>query len=178
MTVPTSDNRAALEAWLRDARSDLERKDWRAAYGARYPRLNLENAPAPWTPAPTDLHRARLILVGSCGLYLPGQQPFDTDALRGDFSWREIPTNADLSSSHLAHEHYDHTAADSDRNSVFPLDRLREMVAAGEIGGLTDTHLSFSGYLPDWSEVVDQFAPALAEQVALRHPDAALLVPV
>ncbi|HLZ23041.1 MAG TPA: glycine/sarcosine/betaine reductase selenoprotein B family protein [Ktedonobacterales bacterium] len=178
MTAPTQENRAALEAWFRDVRSDLERKDWRAAFGAGYPRLNLEDAPVPWAPASTDLRRARLTLIDSSGLYLPGQQPFDTDALRGDFSWRPIPVNADLAASSLAHEHYDHTAANQDRNSVFPLDRLRELAAAGEIGGLTETHFSFSGYLPDWAEVVDHFAPALAEQVAQQHPDAALLIPV
>jgi len=178
MTAPTDESRAALDAWFHEARRDLERKDWRAAFGARYPRLNLEDAPVPWTPAPTDLRRARFTLVGSSGLYLSGQRPFDTDALRGDFSWRTIPVDADLSQSSLAHEHYDHAAANADRNSVFPLDRLRELANSGEIGGLTDTHFSFSGYLPDWAEVVDSFAPALAEQVAEQHPDAALLVPV
>ncbi len=178
MTAPTEENRAALEAWFHDVRPDLERKDWRAAFGAGYPRLNLENAPVPWTAAPTDLRRAHLTLVGSSGLYLPSQQPFDTNALRGDFSWRPVPMDADLTTSHLAHEHYDHTAADADPNSVFPLDRLRELGATGEIGGLTATHFSFSGYLPDWAEVVDHFAPALATRVVEQHPDAVLLVPV
>jgi D-proline reductase (dithiol) PrdB len=178
MTAPTDENRAALDAWFHDVRPDLERKDWRAAFGARYPRLNLEDAPVPWTSPPTDLRRARLTLVGSSGLYLPGQRPFDTNSLRGDFSWRLVPVDADLTTSHLAHEHYDHTAADTDRNSVFPLDRLRELVATGEIGGLTETHFSFSGYLPDWAEVVDHFAPALVEHIVEQHADVALLVPV
>lgn len=178
MTTPTEENRAALEAWFRDVQPELERKDWRAAFGARYPRLHLEDAPVPWALPPADLSRARLILIGSGGLYLPGQRPFAAGALRGDFSWRPIPVDADLATSHLAHEHYDHTAADLDRNSVFPLDRLRELVATGEIGGLTETHVSFSGYLPDWAEVVDHFAPAIAEYVLQQQADAALLVPV
>jgi D-proline reductase (dithiol) PrdB len=178
MTAPRDARRAALETWIAEVRPDLERKDWRAAFGARYPRLNLEDAPVPWTPGPTDLRRTRLTLVGSSGLYLAGQQPFDTNALRGDFSWRPIPVDADQAGSTLAHEHYDHAAADSDRNSVFPLERLRELVASGELGGLTETHFSFSGYLPDWAEVVDHFAPALAERVVEQHPDAVLLVPV
>jgi D-proline reductase (dithiol) PrdB len=178
MTAPTYEERVALEAWFRDAGPALERKDWRAAFGARYPRLNLEDAPVPWTPPPTDLHGARLTLVGSSGLSLAWQRPFDANALRGDFSWRLIPVSADLTTSQLTHEHYDHAAADLDRNSVFPLERLRELAASGEIGGLTGTHFSFSGYLPDWAEVVDHFAPALAEQVIQQHPDAALLVPV
>jgi D-proline reductase (dithiol) PrdB len=178
MTTSRDASREALEIWFREARPDLERKDWRAAFGARYPRLNLEAAPVPWEPAPTDLRRTRLTLVDSSGLYLLGQRPFDTNALRGDFSWRPIPVDADLAGSSLAHEHYDHTAADTDRNSVFPLERLRELVASGEIGGLTQTHFSLSGYMPDWAEVVDRFAPALAERVVEQQPDAVLLVPV
>jgi D-proline reductase (dithiol) PrdB len=178
MTMPTDDNRAALDAWFQATRPALERKDWRAAYGTGYPRLSLQNAPVPWTSPPTDLRRVRLILIGSGGLSLSGQAPFDADALRGDFSWRPIPTDADLATSLITHEHYEHAAADLDRNSVFPLDRLRELAAAGEIGGLTGTHFSFAGYQPDWAEVVDRFAPALAEQVLQQQPDAALLVPV
>jgi hypothetical protein len=86
--------------------------------------------------------------------------------------------DADLAGSSLAHEHYAHSAAEADRDSVFPLDRLRELASSGEIGGLTDTHYSLSGYMPDWAEGVDAFAPALAEQVIWQQPDAALLVPV
>src|SRR5579872_4312891 len=146
MTSPTDDSRAALVSWFADVRPDLERKDWRNAFGARYPRLNLEDAPVPWAPAPTDIRRARITLIDSSGLYLPGQRPFDTDALRGDFSWRPISVDADLAASYLAHEHYDHAAANQDRNSVFPLDRLRELAISGEIGSLSETHYSFSGY--------------------------------
>ena len=178
MTIPTDQDRAALERWFQETQPALERKDWRAAFGTGYPRLDLQNASVPWTPAPAGVRRARFTLIGSSGLYLPGQRPFDTDALRGDFSWRPIPVDADLAGSSLAHEHYDHAAAEADRNSVFPLDRLRELAASGEIGGLMDTHFSFSGYMPDWAEVVDAFAPALAVRVAQQHPDAALLIPV
>jgi len=178
MTTPTADQRAALQSWLTEVRPDLERKDWRAAFGARYPRLDLQNAPVPWTPAPADVRRARFTLIDSSGVFLPDQLPFDTDALRGDFTWRPIPVDADLAASSLVHEHYDHGAAEADRNSVFPLDRLRELASSGKIGGLTQTHFSFSGYMPDWADVVDSFAPALAEQVIWQQPDAALLVPV
>jgi D-proline reductase (dithiol) PrdB len=178
MTAPPADQRAALQSWFMEVRPDLERKDWRAAFGARYPRLDLQSTPVPWATAPADVQSACFILIDSSGLYLRDQQPFDADALRGDFSWRLIPVDADLAGSSLAHEHYDHAAAEADRNSVFPLDRLRELVASGEIGGLTAMHVSFSGYMPNWAEVMDSFAPALAEQVIQQHPDAALLVPV
>lgn len=178
MTSSAGESRAALDAWFQHAQADLERKDWRAAFGARYPRPNLEHDPVPWALPPSDLRSARLTVIDSSGLYLPGQRPFDLDALRGDFSWRPIPASASLAKSHLAHEHYDHTAADLDRNSVFPLDRLRELAADGEIGGLTETHVSFCGYIPDWAALVDHFAPALADHVAQQHADAVLLIPV
>ena len=169
--------REALEAWFVEADEALRRKDWREAYG-RYPRLNLTEEAVPWAPPPADLRRARFCLIGSAGLSAPGQLPFDTDNPRGDLSWRAMPADLDLATTTVVHEHYDHAAALADRNAVYPLDRLRELAAAGEIGGLTPTHFSFMGYIPDWAAVLERLAPALAEQVVAQRPDAALLVPV
>ena len=179
MALPLNEQRAALATWLEDAEVHemLGRKDWRAAF-AGYTRVNLEDAPIPWAQPPADLRQARLTLVGSGGVYAPGQQPFDDTHPLGDATWRALPADLDLATTSLAHEHYDHASGNLDRNVVFPLDRLRELVAAGEIGGLTPSVFSFMGYQPDWRVVMDTFAPALAEQVAAQRPDAALLVPV
>ena len=169
--------RAKLAAWFRTAQEALDRHDWRTAYGA-YPRVIMEDEPTPWTPAPLDAQAARFILIGSAGLSAPGQTPFDADDPRGDPSWRAFPVDLDLTTTVIAHDHYDHAAAERDRNCVYPLERLRALAAQGEIGGLTATHLSFMGYQPDWANVMEVVAPALAEQAARQHPDAALLVPV
>ncbi len=177
MALALDQQRAALDSWFARAQDALQRHDWRAAF-AGYPRLDLADQPIPWAALPADLRSARLILVGSCGLSAPGQPPFDAANPYGDFSWRPIPADLALETTMIAHEHYDHGPALLDRNSIYPLARLRELVADGEIGGLTPLQFSLMGYLPDWRIVLDRLAPELAEQVAGQRPDAALLVPV
>lgn len=181
MAGSLDDQRVALREWfgLERVREMLELKDWRRAF-AGYPRLNLEDQPIPWASPPNDIRAARFTLVGSGGLYAPGQTPFDAGNPYGDPTWRVFSSelNHDLASTAIAHDHYDNTAAQQDRNAVFPLDRLRALAASGEIGGLTDWHFSIMGYLPDWANVMDNLAPQLAEQVAAQHPDAVILVPV
>lgn len=169
--------RRALASWYPAADEALKRRDWRAAF-AGYPRLDLQDQPVPWVPAPASLRSARLLLVGSGGLSAPGQGPFDASNVFGDPTWRALPANIALETTTIAHDHYDHGAAERDRNAVYPLERLRAMAEAGEIGGLTSTHFSFMGYLPDWAQVMDSFAPALAARIAQEQPDAVLLVPV
>lgn len=179
MADSLDDQRAALREWLGLERVEaaLSEKDWRRAF-AGYPRVNLEDIPVPWAPAPRDIRAARFTLVGSGGLYAPGQTPFDAGNPRGDATWRVFSSDLDLASTSVAHEHYDHAAAEQDHNVVYPLERLRALAASGEIGGITDRHFSFMGYQPDWAFVMDSFAPRLAKLVATQHPDAALLVPV
>lgn len=179
MADSLEDQRVALREWfgLERVRDMLEQKDWRRAF-AGYPRLNLEDIPVPWAPPPRDVRDARFTLVGSGGLHAPGQTPFDAGNPRGDATWRVLAHDLDLGATSIAHEHYDNTAAQHDRNAVYPLDRLRALAANGEIGGLTDRHFSFMGYQPDWANVMDTFAPQLAEWVVAQHPDAVLLVPV
>jgi D-proline reductase (dithiol) PrdB len=169
--------RAALNDWLIAARPALERKEWRSAF-AGYPRADLRDLPVPWAPAPIDVRSTRFTLVGSAGLSLPWQSPFDTASLGGDPTWRPVSVDTALDATTITHEHYPHAAAEQDRNTVFPLERLRALASAGEIGGLTEIHFSFMGYQPDWAMVTDSFAPQLATSIARERPDAVLLVPV
>jgi D-proline reductase (dithiol) PrdB len=177
MAPPLEEQRAALDPWLAAAHDALVTRDWRTAF-AGYPRADLADESIPWAAPPADIRRARLTLVSSCGLSAPGQPPFDAASPLGDCTWRALPADLALNTTRLDHDHYDHAPALRDRNCIFPLDRLRELVAAGELGGLTPRHFSFMGYLPDWRIVLDRLAPELAAQVAAEAPDAVLLVPV
>ena len=179
MADSLEDQRAALREWfgLERVEAALGEKDWRRAF-AGYPRLNLEDLPIPWAPSPRDIRATRFTLVGSGGLYAPGQTPFDAGNSYGDATWRVFAHDLELGDTAIAHEHYNNTAAEQDRNAVYPLDRLRTLAANGEIGGLTERHFSFMGYQPDWAHVMDTFAPQLAGWVAAQQPDAVLLVPV
>ena len=169
--------RTALSEWFSTARAALDHKDWRPAF-ANYPRVNLQESPVPWTRPPLDIATARFMLVGSAGLTTPDQEPFDDTSALGDATWRFLPTDADLATTIISHEHYEHTSAERDRNVVYPLQRLRELADAGEIGSLTDKHISFMGYQPDWANVADHVAPAIAREVVRLEPDAVILVPV
>ena len=48
----------------------------------------------------------------------------------------------------------------------------------GFVGGVYPTQISFSGYIPVWTRVLDQFIPAVLDQLRGEPTDAALLVPV
>ena len=91
----------------------------------------------PWAPLRRPLHESRLALVSSAGLYLSGvHEPFAAAHPHGDPTFREIPVDTPLTSLGFAHDHYDHALAEEDANVVFPLDRLRALEDAGEIGAL------------------------------------------
>jgi D-proline reductase (dithiol) PrdB len=65
----------------------------------------------------------------------------------GDASFRVIPGGAEVGDIRITHDYYDHTAADSDINCVFPIERLRELVVAGEIGEVAPRHIGMMGHL-------------------------------
>jgi D-proline reductase (dithiol) PrdB len=136
--------------------------------------------PIPWTPLAKPLRACRLALVSSAGYVLPGQQPFDDGVRGGDFSFREIPADADLRTlidTHRSHS-FDHAGMASDPNLAFPLDRARELVSSGFIGAVNRRHLSFMGSITAPGRLVRQTAPEAARLLASDQVDVALLVPV
>jgi D-proline reductase (dithiol) PrdB len=103
--------------------------------------------------------------------------PFDGGA--GATEYRVIPGDAkaaELVMSHIS-VNFDRTGFRTDPNVVFPLDRLRELEAAGEIGSVADFHYSFMG--APWPPT--RFEPAARALAALMRRDgvdAAVLFPV
>jgi len=65
-----------------------------------------------------------------------------------------------------------------DRNLVFPLDRLREMLERGEIGAIAPHHYSFMGSIVGPSKLIKQSAPEVARRLAAEGVDVVLLTPV
>jgi D-proline reductase (dithiol) PrdB len=136
--------------------------------------------PVPWTRLAKPLSEARLALISTAGLTLPGQEPFDEGFRGGDFSYREIPDDAlvqSLTESHRS-ESFDHTGIKEDPNLAFPLDRARELVARGRLGTTNHRHFSFMGSITAPGRLVQQSAPEAAQKLADDQVDAALLVPV
>ena len=76
-----------------------------------------------WSPGARlqkPLGEANLALITSAGLHLPGQPAFDLETRGGDWSYREIPSTAQLQELLIAHRSsaFDQTGAREDRNLV------------------------------------------------------------
>ena len=60
--------------------------------------------PIPWAPLKKPLSECRLALVSTAAFVRPGQKPFDESIRGGDFSFREIPGDADVHQLVESHE--------------------------------------------------------------------------
>lgn len=137
----------------------------------------IKNSTAPSGPA-IDLSQSRLALISTAGGYLrDGQKPFDAPNPIGDYSIRLFPSATPFEAIAYAHDHYDHTAVNEDPQVLLPLRHLEDMVKEGAIGELAPSVISFSGYHPDITQVVDELIPPIIDIAITQQIDAALLVP-
>jgi D-proline reductase (dithiol) PrdB len=137
---------------------------------------------ADWSPGARltkPLQDATLALITTAGLHLPTQPPFGFKVRGGDFSFREIPNDVDVTDLQISHRSsaFDRSGALQDRNVVFPLDRLRELVEQHELGALNHRHFSFMGSITAPGRLIAISAPALADMLRRDSVDAVLLVP-
>jgi D-proline reductase (dithiol) PrdB len=117
-------------------------------------RSRLVNQPMPEfddTPCVTGppLAERRIALVTTAGLHLHGDPPF----IPGQADWRVIPDDADLASlvaSHIA-PNFDRIGMMCDIDTVFPIDRLHELVDDGTVGATAPRHYGFMGSTPPTS---------------------------
>ncbi|HVA90546.1 MAG TPA: glycine/sarcosine/betaine reductase selenoprotein B family protein [Chloroflexota bacterium] len=164
-------------AWIAEARPLLaENKHAEALRLPSYPRLPVEGIP--WAPLASPLGTATMALVSSAGIYRLDQEPFAAADPTGDVTWRAVEAATPRDQLGIAHDHYDHSAAMADLNSVFPVDRMRELAGDGVIGALHPTVYSFSGYMRDLWRWRREGAPGIARALADAGVRAALLVPV
>lgn len=140
--------------------------------------------PIPWTPVSTPLAASRVALLSTAGLSMQGDTPFDMEGERkrptwGDPSWRRLRADASSATIEANHLHIDTGYIQRDLNVALPLDRLRELVAAGEVGSLAPTHYSIMGYQGSDTKVLEtQTAPEIAAAMRSEEVDLALLAPV
>ena len=90
-----------------------------------------------WSPGARlkkPLSEARVALVTTAGFYLPGQTPFDQSFRHNDCSYREIPWGTRVDSLQIGQssDAFDHSGIEADRNLTLPLDRLSELIEAGD----------------------------------------------
>ena len=111
--------------WVEDSRAEYEAGNMSRIVG-NYPYLEFHDTP--WTPFEGDPGEHKFALITSGGLYLKGkQEPFDTQSIHGDPSFREIPRSLIQEDLGIAHSHYDHSLAADDFNCIFPLYALLEL---------------------------------------------------
>ena len=126
-----------------------------------------------FTVAP-PLADATVALVTTASLHHPDQEDFapsDTgyrvlDGSRRDYVIGHWSPNFDTSGFTL------------DVNVVFPLDRLDELAARGEIGRVADQHLSYAGNQFDLAAVRLDSGPAGGRWLREQGVDVVLLTPV
>ena len=163
-------------AWWPEAAPLIERHDYAAAFKG-YPWPTFTESP--WALVTKPLARSRIAVVSTGGLYRPGEDlPFDATSGDGDWTWRAIPAGLPIRGLGIAHDHFAHEVAREDMNTIFPLDRLRELQSAGLIGGLADTHWSVMGYCARAADLAEGAAPAIAAGLRAAGADVALVVPV
>ncbi|HEY3367868.1 MAG TPA: glycine/sarcosine/betaine reductase selenoprotein B family protein [Symbiobacteriaceae bacterium] len=132
-------------------------------------------AEVPFVRPGRSLQQTTVALVTTAGVRLTGQEPFDCE--HGDPTFRPIPADADLSALVPDHTHYDTAAPQADISCVFPLQVLRELAAAGEIGGVAPVHFGFMGYIPDLKPLLERSIPELVQRLQAAGAGAVLLSP-
>ena len=140
--------------------------------------------PIPWTPAPKPVAECKVALLSTAGLSMRDDAPFDMEFERqnptkGDPSWRRLRSHATSASIDANHLHIDTGYIERDLNVALPVDRLRELVAAGQVGAIADTHYSIMGYQGDDTTILERdSAPQNAQAMKGEQVDLALLAPV
>lgn len=140
--------------------------------------LNLTvpiNDGAPFTPLPRPLAACRLVIVTTAGLHRRGDRPFTP----ADPTWRAIPAStsaADIVQSHTSIG-FDRSPVMRDLNVSFPVDRLGELVARGELGGLGPRHYSFMGAQRDAGRIARETGPECGRRLREEGVDVALVTP-
>lgn len=136
----------------------------------------IQSEPTPWTPLRRDLKECRAALVVTAGLRLKTQRDYGASRTQGSAEWREISTYAARADLAFDFPNFDPRAAEEDLNVVAPVDRLKELVEAGTLGGVTETFFSFYGLCEDLAalktgaEEVARRLQALGAEVAFVVP--------
>jgi len=143
-----------------------------------YPYCKVDWRPGARLEKPVS--EARVAIVTTAALFRPDQSPFDTSIRGGDYSYRVIPADADLSALKIGHrsDAFDIRGIASDKNLALPLDRLKSLATEGLIGTVAPRHFSFMGSIAAPGRLIAQTAPEVTGLLLEDHVDAVLLTPL
>ena len=125
------------------------------------------------------LSEARVAVVTTAAFFRPDQPPFDTSIRGGDYSYRIIPIDTDLSALKIAHrsDAFDLGGITSDKTLALPLDRLKSLAEDGLIGSVAPRHFSLMGSIAAPGRLIANTAPDVAGMLLEDAVDAVLLTP-
>lgn len=135
----------------------------------------FEHDDAPFVPLARSLAETTVALVTTAGLHLRDDAPFTFE----EQTYRVIPSETparDLLQSQTSSS-IDRTAFIEDPNSTFPIDRLRELVDGGVIGGLAPNFYSFMGALATPRIVETETGPEVGRRLLDEGAGAVVLTP-
>jgi D-proline reductase (dithiol) PrdB len=133
------------------------------------------NDTAPFVAPGKRLAACRVAIVTTAGVHRRSDRPFGP----GDQTYRVIPSDtptADIMQSHTSLG-FDRTAIMRDLNISFPIDRVRELVSRGELGGLAPNCYSFMGAQRDAVRIDRETGPEVGRRLRDEGADVALITP-
>ncbi len=128
---------------------------------------------SPFVSGP-PLSQRRFAILSSAALIRRGDKPFPF----GSGECRFIPATTPASDLLISHVsiNFDRSGWQRDINVVYPIDRLRELAAAGEIGGVADTHYTVMGSTDP--SAMEEAVNQIEGQLRQERIDSILLSPV
>ncbi|WP_428487010.1 glycine/sarcosine/betaine reductase selenoprotein B family protein [Rhodopila sp.] len=138
--------------------------------------LNLPCPVFETTPfvAGPPLAQRRVAILSSAALIRRGDPPFPFGSGECRFVAADTPA-ADLLVSHVS-INFDRSGWQRDINVIYPIDRLRDLAASGEIAGVAETHYTVMGST-DPAEM-QQAVNQIEGQLRQERIDSILLSPV
>ena len=125
-----------------------------------------------WVTPPAKAER-QVAIVSTAGLIRRGDRPFGFGS--ADYRIIDRDASADLLITHIS-TNFDRSGFVQDHEVVFPLQRLADAAASGEIGGVARYHFSFMGATNP--EQMQGAVAQLARAMTGEGTNIALLVPV
>ncbi len=144
----------------------------------RYPGSMIAKSDlVPLAPLRKPLSECSVTFISTSGVQPKGTVPFDTAHPVGDYTFRRVPSDSRVEDLEIHQLKYPTAGADRDLNVIFPIERLRELVADGAIGGLTENFYTFIGYNMDPERLERTLAEDIAGAVSAEGADIALAAP-
>jgi D-proline reductase (dithiol) PrdB len=124
-----------------------------------------------WTPLTKPLSECRVAFITAGGIHRKDQTPYNT---AGDYTYRTIPSDIPTSELTVTHGGFDNSDINKDVNAMFPLDRLRELVAEGFIGSLPEKMYGFMGGGGNVEKFRNETGPEIASKLKAQGVDIVL----